>query len=194
MRCIELCVIIALSVGSPLIADTTILGDISYQPGDPITGLTDIILDNFTDELDLGCSTTYAACGGINISGTLDVTYLDSGGSTQNTDISIGSTAPGSTGIYEFDPSQITFESAVLTGTISPTSFPLADGNTFITDGTFTSDTLTADAGFATIAVTGTEVTPVTAVPEPVDAGLPEMVVLTSCLFLCCRFRLTAKR
>jgi hypothetical protein len=195
MRCIDLCVIIALSVGCPLIADTTILGDISYQPGDPITGLTDIILDNFTDALDLGCSTTYAACGGIDISGTLDVTYVDSGGNTQNADISVGPTAPGSTAIYEFDPSQITFESAVLTGTISPTTFPLADGNMFVSDGTYISDTLTADVGFATIAVTGTEVSPVTALPEPVDAGFPEMAVLTSCLFLCWRrFRLTAKR
>jgi hypothetical protein len=166
-----LLLIIVLLVASPLIADSIILGDISYQPGDPITGLTDIVLDNFTDLLDLGCSPTYPACSGIDISGTLDVTYLDSGANTQSTGIPVALTGPGSTSIYEFDPSQITFESAVLAGTISPTTFPVADGNTFVSTGSFMSDTLTPDVGFATIAVTGTEIAPA-AVPEPGDEGL----------------------
>lgn len=184
-----------LLVAGPLVADTRILGDLSYQPGDPITGLTDIVLDNFTDAVNLGCSVTYAACGGIDILGTLDVTYLDSLGNTQTTLVDVGPTGTGSTPIYEFDPSQITFESAVLTGTISPASFPVADGNTFVTDGTFVSDTLTPDVGFATISVTGTEVTAVPTVPEGAGAGLPEMAIAMFCVLLFCRpFAPTSKR
>jgi hypothetical protein len=148
----------------PLAADTVLLGDISYQPDDPITGLTDIVLDNFTDLPDLGCSATYQACGGLDISGELDFMYTDSLGNSQTALIPVGSTGPGSTAIYEFDPTQITFDAAILTGTTSPASFLVFDGNTFDSAGTFTSDILTADIGFANISVTGNEPS---AVPEP---------------------------
>ena len=177
VRCIGVLFLWVLSAVSPLTADTILLGDISYQPDTPITGLTSIFLDNFTDLADLGCSTTFPACGGINISGLLSFVYLDAGGKTQNGSVAVPSTGPGSTPIYEFNPTQITFESAILTGTISPTTFPLGDGNTFISTGSFISNTLTPDIGFANISVSGQEVG---AVPEPAGYNL-----VLACLLAC---------
>jgi hypothetical protein len=165
----------------PLAADTVLLGDISYQPDDPITGLTDIVLDDFTDLPDLGCSSTYPACGGLDISGELDFMYTDSSGSSQTALIPVGSTGPGSTAIYEFDPTQLTFDSAILTGTISPISFLLFDGRTFDSTGSFTSDTLTPDIGFASISITGNETS---AVPEPVYYSSLLILMTLGAIFL----------
>lgn len=174
MRC-SVFILVLLSVASPLAGDTVLLGDISYQPDTPITGLTSIFLDNFTDLADLGCSTTFPACGGIDISGTLSFAYLDSLGNPQNGAVSVGPVGAGSTAIYEFDPSHVTFESATLSGTISPLAFLVADGNSFISTGTFTSDILTPDNGFATISVAGTEVS---SIPEPAHYSLVLIVFL----------------
>ena len=172
------CLLLAVSALGIASADIVLLGDISYQPGDPITGLTDIVLDNFTDAPDLGCSPVYPACPGVNISGTLNFMYLDSMSNSKSTTITIGSTSPGSTAIYQFDPSQITFVSAVLNGTISPASFQVNDGNTFDSTGSFTSDTLTADPGFAGISVMGTEVS---AVPEPARGYIVLLILMAVC-------------
>jgi len=157
------------STGSP----SHLLGDISYQPDEPIAGFTSIFLDNFTDLADLGCSTTFPACGGVSISGLLSVTYEDSKGNTHNSSISVSSTGPGSTPIYQFNPAQIMFESAILTGTISPATFRLDNGNTFISTGTFVSETLTPDIGFANISESGSApVQEAAAVPEPASGIL----------------------
>jgi hypothetical protein len=170
VHCVIASLCLSVFVGfSPALASTVLLGDISYQPGDPITGLTDIVLDNFTDVPDLGCSSVYAACGGLVISGDLQFDYTDSMGNSQVALIPVSPTDPGSTTIYEFDPTQIAFDSAILTGTILPTSFLVADGNTFNSGGSFTSDTLTADNGFANISLTGSETS---AVPEARHCGL----------------------
>lgn len=155
--------LVVLSMAGPLAGDTVLLGDISYQPDTPITGLTSIFLDNFTDLADLGCSTTFPACSGIAISGTLSFAYLDSGKAKTGM-VPVGPAGPGSTSIYQFDPTKITFESAVLTGTISPAAFLVVDSNTFTSTGTFISDILTPDNGFATITVASSEVS---GVPEP---------------------------
>jgi hypothetical protein len=179
-HCSLLLLLIVLAV-SPVAADTILLGDISYQPDTPITGLVSIFLDNFTDLADLGCSTTFPACDGIDISGSLTVTYQDSGGNTQSSSISVPSTGPGSSPIYEFDPTQLTFDSAVLTGTIAPASFPVVDGKTFNSTGSFTSDILTTDNGFATISATGNEAG---AIPEPTHDSLVVVVVMTLGAFL----------
>jgi hypothetical protein len=160
----------------PATADSVLLGDISFQPDTPITGLDSIFLDNFTDLADLGCASPFDACGGIDISGTLSYVYLDSGGNTQNGSVAVPSTGPGSTQIFEFDPTLITFESAVLTGTISPSTFPLDDGSTFVSTGTFISDTLTPDVGFGLIAV---ESNGASAVPEPSWGGLVALGLMT---------------
>jgi hypothetical protein len=165
MRYVGVALSFALFVTCRLAADTVLLGDISYQPGDPITGLTDIVLDNFTDLPDLGCSSVYQACSGLNISGSLSFNYLDSMNNSLNFLVNVASTGPGSTAIYEFDPTQITFVSAVLTGTISPASFLLNDNSTFVSDGSFISDTLTGANGFASISVSQAS-----AVPEPAHA------------------------
>lgn len=164
------------ATASLIMADTVLLGDISYQPDNPIGGINSIVLDNFTDLADLGCSTTFPVCSGLNISGTLDVMYTDSLGMSQNALVPVGSTGPGSTPIYEFDPTQITLDSAVLTGTFSPVSFLVVDGNTFNSTGSFTSDTLTPDNGFAIINATGNEGS---AVPEPASSYLIVIVVMT---------------
>jgi hypothetical protein len=169
LRYIGLLLLLILLTVCPLVADSVLLGDISYQIDDPISGINSVVLDNFTDLVDLGCSTTFPICDGLDISGTLSVTYLDSLGNTQSTVVTVGSTGPGSTPVFEFDPSLITFESAVLSGAISLTSFTLDDGSTFISTGIFTSDTLTPDVGFGVISVEGNEAN---AVPEPAHAGL----------------------
>jgi uncharacterized protein (TIGR03382 family) len=179
VRWIGISWLLVLLAACPLAADLILLGDISYQPDTPITGLNSIFLDNFTDLPDLGCSTIFPACGGVTISGLLDFSYTDSGGTTQNLDVPVGMTGPGSTAIYEFDPQQVTFSSAVLAGMISPASFPVNDGNTFTATGSFTSDTLTPDNGFATISVSGNETPPVNASPEPAP-GYVVLLVLTT--------------
>jgi hypothetical protein len=175
----------AFLTGAPVVANTVLLGDISYQPGDPITGLTDIVLDNFTDVPDLGCSPTYSACGGLAISGELEFVYTDSLGNSQTSLIPVGSTGPGSTAIYEFDPTQINFDAAILTGTISPTSFLVFDGNTFDSTGNFTSNILSPDIAFASITITGNEAS---AVPEPAHYSL--VLVLIALGAMCLRWRL----
>ena len=181
MRSIGILPVLLISALTPLTANPILLGDISYQPDAPIAGLTSIFLDNFTDLADLGCSTTFPACGGINISGSLSVTYQDSKGNTHNSSIAVSSTGPGSTPIYQFNPAQIMFESAILTGTISPATFRLDNGNTFISTGTFVSETLTPDIGFANISVSGSApVQEAAAVPEPAS----EILVLGGFLAL----------
>lgn len=155
-----------------LAADPVLLGDISYQPDTPVIGLTSIFLDNFSDVADLGCSATFPACGGVDISGVLTVIYEDAQGNVQDASISVSSTGPGSTPIYEFNPAQITFESAVLTGVITPVSFPVDGGGTFTSTGTFISDTLTAANGFADISVQQAAAQQGTVVPEPAGEGL----------------------
>jgi len=168
-RIFSLLFILAVASINLLPADSILLGDLSLQPDTPIAGLDSIFLDNFTDLPDLGCSTTFPACSGLDISGTLSVTYLDSLGNGQSVLVDVGPTGPGSTSIYEFDPIQITFESAVLTGTISPTTFLLGDGTTFVSTGSFTSDTLTPQVGFGEISV---ESGGASEVPEPASSGL----------------------
>ena len=173
MRSIGVLSVLLISALTPLTAAPILLGDISYQPDAPIAGLTSIFLDNFTDLADLGCSTTFPACGGISISGLLSVTYEDSKGNTHNSSISVSSTGPGSTPIYQFNPAQIMFESAILAGTISPATFRLDNGNTFISTGTFVSETLTPDIGFANISESGSApVQEAAAVPEPASGIL----------------------
>lgn len=176
MRFVSVLLILVIAMVCPLMADSVLIGDISFQPDTPITGLDSIFLDNFSDLTDLGCSPTFPACGGVDITGTLSYVYLDSGGNTQNGSVAVSSTGPGSTPIFEFDPAKITFESAVLTGTISPSTFLLDDGSTFISTGTFTSDTLTPDVGFGAISAQGNEAS---AVPEPAWGGLVAIVVMT---------------
>jgi hypothetical protein len=175
----------AVLVLPPLFADSILLGDISLQPDTPITGLDSIFLDNFTDLPDLGCSTTFPACSGLDISGTLSVMYLDSLGNSQDALVDVGPTGPGSTSIYEFDPTQITFESAVLTGSISPSTFLLGDGTTFVSTGSFTSDTLTPDVGFGEISVKSGGAT----VPEPALSGFA--IQLMTFIAIVLRRRLT---
>ena len=162
--------VLLVAIQMPLAASPMLLGDISFDPDAPVIGLDSIFLDNFTDAADLGCSLPFPACGGVDISGVLSILYQDLSGNTHTSLISVGWTGPGSTPIYEFDPTQITFESAVLTGTISPTSFPIDGGATFVSSGTFTSDTLTANNGFADISVQQTTIT--TTAPEPAEGGL----------------------
>jgi hypothetical protein len=187
MRSIGILTVLLISALTPLAANPILLGDISYQPDAPLAGLTSIFLDNFTDLADLGCSTTFPACGGISISGLLSVTYEDSKGNTHNSSISVSSTGPGSTSIYEFNPAQIMFESAILTGTISPATFRLDTGKTFISTGTFVSETLTPDIGFANISVSGSApVQEAAAVPEPdtyslIVAGLLALGACMAC-------------
>jgi len=173
MRRIGIFSVLLISTLAPLSAATILLGDISYQPDAPIAGLTSIFLDNFTDLADLGCSTTFPACSGISISGLLSVTYEDSTGNTHNSSISVSTAGPGSMPIYQFDPAQMTFESAILTGAISPATFRLDNGSPFISTGTFLSETLTPEIGFANISVSGsTFVQEAAAVPEPGAACL----------------------
>lgn len=187
MRSVGLLLTFAFLAAARVGADTVLLGDISYQPDTPITGLDSIFLDNFTDLPDLGCSITYPACSGLAISGTLNVTYQDALGNTQNALVTVDPAGPGSTSIYEFDPALITFESAVLTGTVSPSTFTLGDGSTFISSGTFVSDILTPDVGFGSISVEGNGAS---AVPEPAWSGLVAMSFLTLAAILS-RRRLT---
>ena len=180
MQTISVLAILAVVGVTSLIADTILLGDISYQPDAPVTGVTSIFLDNFTDPADLGCSSNFPACEGLNISGTLSYVYQDLQGHTQNGNVAVSPTGPGSTDIFEFDPSQITFESAVLTGVITPATFLIDDGTTFVSTGTFISDTLTADVGFATISATASEIN---IIPEPTNLELFVIGVLTLAVF-----------
>ena len=179
--------LLLISAVTPLMADAILLGDISYQPNAPLAGLTSIFLDNFTDLADLGCSTTFPACGGISISGLLSVTYQDSKGNTHNSSISVSSTGPGSTPIYEFNPAQIMFESAILPAPSRRQHSHWTTAILFISTGTFVSDTLTPDIGFANISVSGSHVHEAAAVPEPASYSLVLAGLLALGMLMACR-------